>query len=274
MKSRSRTSVVVVGELCMDAFVSEQRVVLGGWAHNVALQLHSAGARASVISAVGTDELADMFFAEFKDADINADHVKVIPGETSHVDIVVDDSGQPIYLGGQLGVLAALHIDSTSEGFIREQDAASAVRYQPIAHLFDEFCALDLPNTLKIGDFAGISTHTGDANVVEEFAPRLDVIVKSLQGSDIEGIEFLHRIAVNYNKLVLVLLGSAGSMAFQGNNTFRQETVPLDARNTTGAGDAYLAHFIVEYLGSKSIQRSIERGNTAATRHILQQNQM
>jgi sugar/nucleoside kinase (ribokinase family) len=68
--------------------------------------------------------------------------------------------------------------------------------------------------------------------------------------------------------IIVVKLGPRGAVAFAGGVIFREETVPVIPLETTGAGDAFCAAFLMAWIRNRSIAECAALGNRAA-REVL-----
>lgn len=261
--------VASIGDCCVDIYPQKNKFFPGGSAFNVALQVHKTGAEASIISAVGTDAFAELFHTVCKTYKINAEHLSVIQGTTSNLKVQIDDRGKPSYTEWDLGVLRDYLPDDKCELFLEKQRAIRFVLFRPLAHIFDRFCQMRLSNTLKIADFAGITMYSEGIETIKRYIHNFDIFVKSLDESDTDALQFFEKIAYEEDKIVLVLLGAKGSIVFSKGKMYQQQAfTTTEVRDTTGAGDAYNASFIVTYLQTRNIEDAMYQGTLAATRTI------
>ncbi|HRV97186.1 MAG TPA: PfkB family carbohydrate kinase, partial [Aminobacteriaceae bacterium] len=63
---------------------------------------------------------------------------------------------------------------------------------------------------------------------------------------------------------VLVTLGAKGSLLVDSKEHLFVDPFPVKPVDTTGAGDAFIGAFIVEYLGSKDIKGAMKMANRYA----------
>ena len=263
-------SVTAIGDVCVDIYDDQGVMGPGGTAFNVAIQARKAGATTSIISAVGNDHLAQLPISVLRSDEINMQHLARMKGCTSTLRIRLDQSGKPSYSDWQLGALRDFSLTSIHERFLGQQHAARAVLYRPLRRVFEQFCAMRLPNTLKVGDFVSTSSYTYDIEIIRKYTDQLDILVRSIDHTDHRALQFLRTVAVDYNKIVLALLGEGGSIAFYGEANHYQQSTSVRVSNTTGAGDAYVAHFIVAYFENKNIPVAMERAARGAEEVIRQ----
>ena len=97
---------------------------------------------------------------------------------------------------------------------------------------------------------------------VEEILPYVDILkCDEIEAEKITGTGNLSKAARLINDLgpeiVLITRGEKGSILCHGNELKRIPVVPAEKTvDSTGAGDAYAAGFIVEYLRTKDPKRS------------------
>ena len=68
--------------------------------------------------------------------------------------------------------------------------------------------------------------------------------------------------------MVLATLGENGSVLFSGQKEYRQAATSVQTSDTTGAGDAYIAAFVIKYLRSRDIPAAMEQAARAAAQTI------
>ena len=71
-------------------------------------------------------------------------------------------------------------------------------------------------------------------------------------------------------KIVVVKLGSKGSMACRGNEIVQTGIVKVDAVDTTGAGDAYAAGFLYGWTKGWTLQQCVQLGSRVAAQTVAQ----
>ena len=63
--------------------------------------------------------------------------------------------------------------------------------------------------------------------------------------------------------LIVIKRGAAGSEAAQGSRRWRVAARPVEAIDTTGAGDAFVAAFLAARLSGADIEAALERAAAA-----------
>lgn len=263
-------SLTTIGDCCIDIYPDFKKTFLGGTAFNVAYNAKKAGFKSSIISLVGEDSSGDLFLQKAHEIVLNTMHLQRIPGHTSSVQIPLDSAKKPVFGAWDIGVLEQLRLTAGHKKFLQTQDVVRAILLKPLQKSFDQFCQMQLSNTFKVGDLAGGSIYSIDTQEIENYIPGLDMIVRSVDTSQTAELALLKELARKYNKIILASLGSDGSIVFTKDQEYFEPAFPVNVTDTTGAGDAYIAYFLLEYLQSKNIPSAMKEGAIAASRVITQ----
>ncbi|MEK7513933.1 MAG: carbohydrate kinase family protein, partial [Patescibacteria group bacterium] len=214
--------------------------------------------KASLISAVGTDDWGKKYISIFP--------VSSLSGKTSHVEITLDKHRSPSFSKWHLGALKKFSLNSTHKKFLSTQTAAHCVAIKPLKSILDKFCQMKLPGVFKSADFDGTTPYSFSIKEILPYLSGLDLIAKSVE--DNHSLSYLKKLAQEKNKIILATYGAQGSWVFNSSKTFFQPAIKTQAADTTGAGDAYLATFIISYLQTKNIQKAMLLSTQAATKTI------
>ncbi|KKS51560.1 MAG: Sugar kinase, ribokinase family [Candidatus Gottesmanbacteria bacterium GW2011_GWA1_42_26] len=258
-----------VGDLCIDNYLKYNESFPGGTAFNTAVNACESGARASIFSAIGTDTAAQIFQKAFVFYDIDSTHVKIFRGESSSINVSSNNKGQRYFSDWKLGVLKEYSFQPNDRKKLAEFDIAKITLFKPLQKLFDEFCQTSLPSTLKAADFAGSSQTSESIIVIPRYINQLDICIKSVSEKDTNSLSFLQRISIEYKKkILLALLGEKGSIAFLNGKSYKQRAIKTNVKDSNGAGDAYIAHFLISYLRKRDIPQAMFEASKAASEKI------
>ncbi|MFD3443523.1 ribokinase [Microbacteriaceae bacterium 4G12] len=283
-------SVLIVGSVTADLTTFSSRLpargetvlgddftlVLGGKGANQAVAAGLAGARTAMVACVGTDLFSDLVRDGLRDAGVNTDHVRSVPGPTGIAHIRVDASGEndivmvPLAnaalseeqidtafdeLGGDARVLLT-QLETpwalTQYAIRRAHDLGLTVVLDPApAAVLDEgiWPLVDIvtPNETEAGILTGISV-TDDESAIAA------------------GRWFTERGA----RHALVTLAAAGAVLVTADDVVRFPAIPATAVDTTAAGDAFAG-----YLGAslalgldlpEAIARAVSAGSLTVTK--------
>ena len=106
---------------------------------------------------------------------------------------------------------------------------------------------LDDPRTVIMSDL-DVSFFSG-SNLVEK-------------GEDPENM--LRELKKKTPGIIVMTLGKHGSMVYDGETIFRGKALPVEVVDTLGAGDCFIANFLVSRLKGDTIPESIKKGHQAA----------
>lgn len=252
--------VLGVGDNCIDDYVELGKKYPGGNALNVAVySSRYQDVKADYVGIMGTDENGKYMLEQIKENGLDTRHIIVEEGITSVTKILIRDGDRVFddYIEG-IQENAVLPYDKiptpqgydlihfTVWGFGREH--LKKLRESSDALLSCDFSGqLDDPRTdimsnLDVSFFSGSS-------LIEK-------------GDDPEHV--LRKLKEKTPGIVVITIGKHGSMVYDGENLFRGEAIPVDVVDTLGAGDSYIAGFLVSRLNGDSIEESIRKGHEAA----------
>lgn len=193
----------------------------------------------------------------------------ILPGKTSRVQINLDSQNRPIFHDWDLGILKSWLLSNAQLDFIAAQDIARCICLQPIIKIFKQFCRLK-SRVFKVADFSGGTRYSPSLKTISRSFPFLDLVVTSQHYHDKKTLNLLQSLAQRHHKICLVTLGSRGSQVFTKDRAHFEPTVKTKVADTTGAGDAYLAAFVIHYWQTKNIPLSMRLATKAAAEAIAQ----
>ena len=261
-----------MGDLTADVYVDTDTVKYGGAALNMAIWTKRLRARATIVSVVGSDTVGRGFLGFIRKQTLSASGVAKKRGRTSSIEIFLTD-GERRYGIWTPGVLAGYHLRKKDKALLKRQDAIVITVYPQYEHVLREFTAWKqtLHNgkrpliVINYGDLKGFESNL---SVVRRYIHLADILVFGLDKDKDESLINEIRDTTLSSQLSLFTLGKYGSIAWQNGRAFVEPAKETDAVDTTGAGDSFLAAFLVSYLTTGDIQESLEKGSLLATRVI------
>jgi len=188
-------------------------------------------------------------------------------GATSIQYIDQQPSGEKIFVRYEQGVLGDYRVGPREREVIASSDVLMAVVYAQIEGFFHSVMESPSPG-LRAVDFGDLSGVTGGVAIVERYLERFHVGFFGLNSTDVDLIGHLERLARSRGRLLVVTLGSDGSVALGGEERIACPALPVpEVIDTTGAGDAFAAGFLREYYDSGRVAESLAAGarNAALT---------
>ena len=255
-------AIAVVGSLNIDLIAYTQRVPgagetvmgdrfamgFGGKGANQAVMAARLGARVSMVGALGDDMYADMTFDNLARQGIDAAHVARVPGSSGVAPIWVEPDGtnRIIVVGGANDAVdPAVAADAVRS--MRRLDAVIGQLEIPQAVTTAAFQAARARGALTILNPAPAAPLSADLLAASDWLIPNEHELAILAGTgpiepddDAAFAAFAERIGSR----LLVTLGSRGAAVVSVDGSVaRVPAVPVNAIDTTGAGDAFVGAF-------------------------------
>ncbi|WP_170937069.1 MULTISPECIES: PfkB family carbohydrate kinase [Rhodomicrobium] len=256
------------------AMVAARRETAGGPARNVAAALAAWGERAVLISAIGDDAAGGLLIDSLGADGLGPEGIAVVGGmATGTTIIIVDATGEKAILIDPVAesVLAGIGRDLMPEpgdvvvANLYHPGAVTAAFAQAAACRAASVIDLELPEIERWGWDAAFETAAGagltltNRQVLSAWTASVGV-----EGTLEDGAERLARRLAGEGRRACVTLGDLGLVACDAGRIVRVPALPVKARDTTGAGDTFLAAFIhAERLG-KSFDDALALASAAA----------
>jgi sugar/nucleoside kinase (ribokinase family) len=250
----------------------------GGSAANFAVWAAHEGAGVRYVSRVGRDLSGDMLIRSLQDAGVTSAVRVVDQPPTGRVLVMVDHEGTR-RMWTYPGASATIAIDDLDSAWFDGLDAFhltgySLLRDGPRAAALEAFrlaragsssplCTLDPNPSHLIVDF-GLERYR---QMLTEY--RFDIIFPNLEeGALLTGCDAPRDIAaglLSISPMVVLTLGNRGCLAATRDGLLTVDAEPVEAvRDATGAGDAFAAGFVVEYLRSRDLHSAAHAANRLA----------
>jgi ribokinase len=219
----------------------------GGKGANQALAARRLGANVSLVAAIGDDELATLALALLRAEGVGLESCMVVEKCSTGVAVILVGSGGENLIGVAPGANALLE--------------PHTLHLDPSGPLI---CQLEVP----------IETVTRAAVTTSGFfcvnaAPARKVPVEVWQRADVVVVNETERdhygSALNDCRgLVVVTMGKLGAMALREGLVIAQATPPqVEAVDTVGAGDAFVATLAVSLLEDQGLEQALKRACAA-----------
>ncbi|MEM3832971.1 MAG: carbohydrate kinase family protein [Thermoprotei archaeon] len=247
------------------------RIVPGGSASNFAVAISRLGVATGLIASLGDDAFGQLIMNNLKNENIDISHIKVIKNfPTGIVTIFIDEHGERrmiAYRGANLMLskddidvryiksAKLVHLSGTKLDL--SEYISSIAKHEGLTVSFD-------PGSV-ISSMGIIKCKTVLSNTDILFVNRLEIIQLTGIQDILNGVYEL----INYGpSIVVVKLGSEGSLAVTKNKKIRVPAFKVKVINTTGAGDAFDAGFLKAFLFNMKIEDALKIGNAVAALSI------
>jgi sugar/nucleoside kinase (ribokinase family) len=300
LRSVRRPSVVVLGDLMLDVVVAPARAMSrgtdvpgrvlirqGGSAATTARWLSRLGARARLICSVGRDAIGRALVDTVARDGVNVRAVRVTGVATGRIGVVLGADGERSFVADRgaadhlqpgdlrdswLENVALFHLPAYS--LLGEPLGSAALRALELARAGGALVSLDLASTRPL--------LAGGRRRASALLRRVDADLLLATGGEADALVGAGRLEdlLDLAPIVVVKRGVEGAtvLALEDATRLRFEvaTRPLATVDSTGAGDAFDAGFIVSWLGSLAVgrppvgalQRATLAGHRAAARHL------
>lgn len=265
--------IVGLGEVLWDIYAEER--YLGGAPANVAIHSQRLGARGVVASAVGEDDLGDEIIETLEEQGLDASCIQRCSARpTGTVGVKLNGEGVPEftcsedvafdYIRWEDGLeRLASQADAVVVGTLGQRNAVSRQTIQKFLEkaagtvVFDvNFREWNETTSRAVGETL---TSTDILKLNENELTQLREAFHQKKKGMIAFLDWLvreHRL-----KIVALSLGARGCFLTDGKARVLSPGVRVDAVDTTGCGDGFVAGLIVEYLEGASLEETAEFAN-------------
>ena len=249
--------VIGVGDNTVDRYLDLGMMFPGGNAVNVAVLTHRYGHPASYLGWLGDDAHGRLILDALCAEQVDTSRCRVVQGPNAHNVVSLVD-GERIFGAYDHGVCAQIALTEEDLDFIGQHDLVHTSTY---SHLERDIERLSAVSPFLSCDFADRS----DPEYFSSFLPWINFALVSYPGYSVSETEDLMRwMLAQGPEVVLITRGAEGAMASDGRQIHRQGIVETEVVDTLGAGDAFAARFLVEYLCGASIPNALEAASTSA----------
>ena len=261
--------LTVFGEILWD--ITEEEKNIGGAPFNFAAHAAKLGAQACLISAVGRDELGDAALRECRQKNVSTDCIAHVDYPTGRCMVSLSE-GTPVYdLSGDMAYDHIPMPEGLSEaqalyfGTLAQRGAQSRETLRRLLsqkQLFDEiFLDINIRQDYYSDELIDESIRTATILKIS----REEIHVLKLSGNT---EEICLQLINKYSnlKMIIVTLDSDGAFVYErGGRITYGEKPDCHVISTVGAGDAFSAAFLVNYLEGHSIAECLQEATALAS---------
>lgn len=253
--------VATVGDNCIDRYLPPvDRNLVGGNALNVAAGLRCHGHGVSYVGAVGDDDEGRAVLMAARALGIDLDQVSVVSGRTGVTTVRLRAGGEREFVEEVLG---------TSEDFVPPAAAVALLAGCAWVHAASlgtdgSWIAEVAARSVRVSyDFS----HPHDRSRMAALCPHLEVAFLSLPGGGPrDGLELARSVTALGARTAVVTLGAAGSVGSRNGAAIHRPALEVEAVDTLGAGDAYIAGAVDALLAGADLDQAMTAGTADAAR--------
>ncbi len=256
--------IICIGDNVCDCYHYKNKYYPGGNCVNVAVNAKKNGAQESAyIGIFGTDDKAAHLKYALAQEGIITDRSRTMEGKTGQPGVFLDEAGDRIfrsYTGDTVASIAKLRMNLQDLEYIKDYDICHTSCYSWLEE--------ELPKLAKIIDISyDFSSHI-DTRQIEQVAPWIKYAFVSVSEKNVQEIEQLILEFDRYpNVEVLGLtMGKDGALFVQGNKRYLKKPAKANVVDTMGAGDSFIAAFLVNWQDGKNMEDSLVKATQSAAR--------
>lgn len=237
----------------LDYFPQQKKYYAGGNSLNQAIWFKKLGFKSSFIGAIGTDDSGNLIEQLLNKNHVDVSHLYRVQGITANNQIINDKKGERFGVEGawQNGVYDTFLLSEHDWAYIENFEIWST---HVNGRNFLESLRRKKTNNFLVVDFL----HFNNYELLIEGFNTIDI---AYFGGCSGQLNDLIKISKDFKGLIVLTLGSEGSIAIRSGETHFQPALPLErVIDTTGCGDAFQSGFTVNYFVSQDIKRSLQTG--------------
>jgi fructokinase len=257
-------TIVGLGELLWDCLPAGRQ--LGGAPANFAYISTVLGNRGVIASRVGNDALGEEAIRQLQERMVECEYIQ---SDTKHptgiAEVGLNPQGQPSFEIAEGAAWDSLEWSPEWKALAQRADAVCfgtlAQRSAESGETIQSFLKNTAPNTLRVFDVnlrqnyysaEILATSCGLADLVkmneDEFPTVLELLRLPREGVEMSAQRMIEACHL---KLVCITRGASGSLLVADNSSHSHPGIPCKVVDSVGAGDAFTAGLVHEYLHKK-----------------------
>ncbi|MEQ8520469.1 MAG: carbohydrate kinase [Cytophagales bacterium] len=270
-------NILVFGEIVWD--IIEEKEHLGGAPLNFAAHTAQLGNNLSIVSAVGKDRLGSQALQELAKLSIDTQFVQVLKKAMTGTVQVKLDHGQPKYRIIEKVAYDFIDFDEMDTRLLSEFDVfyfgTLAQRNwksrNTLAKIFTHcsfqhiFCDLNLRKACYSKEI--IASSIAQCTMLKLNDEEVEEVSKLLFDTNAAGLtEFWEMLSNRFSnvKIMIITLGKEGCRIITKDDDLHIPAEPCLVKDTIGAGDAFSAAFVNEYLKQGDLELAGRKANKMA----------
>ena len=230
--------LVAVGDNVVDWYIEQDAMFPGGNAFNVAVLARRLGMPTGYVGKLGNDRAGQGMRATLEREGVDAVRTRVEAGPNWVCRVVLRD-GDRKFLGSDRGVYTPLELDDEDLTYIRGFDLLHTSIHSEVEPFLRRLAGTGVRIAFDYSD-------RYDDAYLEQTSPYVEIAFLSLAERDSEAARgLLAKVRALGPETAVVTLGAAGSLASEGSSVHAESAAPVEVEDTMGAGDAFIAGFLV-----------------------------
>jgi fructoselysine 6-kinase len=250
--------VIGVGDNTVDQYCHLGLMFPGGNAVNVPVLAHRYGHPASYLGWLGADRPGRLILQALGEEGVDTSRCRVIEGPNAFCEVSQVD-GERVFGRSDHGVTRQISLNAADLEFVRRHDVAHTSIY---SHIEAQLESLSQAARRLSFDF---SRGPSRAYLVDVL-PCIYVAFVSCAGwPEAATGDLVRWMQAQGPEVVVATRGHESALATDGRQMIHQDVVEVkEVVDTLGAGDAFAARFLIEYLGGADIRDALAAAAAAA----------
>ena len=245
-----------LGNNTVDKYVTQGMMYPGGNAVNVAVLARRYGLETSYVGWIGNDIYGKLILDSLEEEGVDTSYTHVKEDINNFTEIYLSD-GDRTFGNSRQGASSKFKPSSSDMEFLSKHNLIHTSYYSRMEPYLDKLSKLD-----SVISFDFTDEYTTD--YIDKNIPYVDIGIFSISDKKIDDIKsFMERLYSKGLKIVICTAGSSGSYLYDGQFYF-QPIVKAEIIDTLGAGDGFIARFLVEYLRKTNIQEALKQAAISA----------
>lgn len=253
--------ILAFGDNVVDCYRDQNIMFPGGNCVNHAVFARRAGAETAYAGAVCDDVAGRLIRQALVEEGVDVSLLRIEPGPTAYC-VIETQAGERTFVGANLGVsiIAPLPADLARLG---DFDAVHTGRSSHV----DDWLPAFRQATRVSYDLATVH----DPDRIARVAPNCFLLAFSASGlSDTQALALAERARAGGSEWSLVTRGGEGALLLGPDGAYRAPIHPVEAVDTLGAGDTFIANTLVGLLRGTPPQAVLQDAAQAAARTCLE----
>lgn len=242
--------LIGIGDNVVDKYVDLGKMFPGGNALNVAVLSKRYGLDSAYIGCLGSDRAGKHILNTLKEEGVDVARIILLEGANAYCNVALIDSDRT-FMGSDKGVSKNIKLDLEDLEYIKTYDLIHTSIYSGIEDL------LPILKNTKVRISFDYSNDYSEEYIKKTIAY---VDYAFFSGSEIPESnirEFQKKISSMGPELVLVTKGDKGAYLYYRGQYYEQSIVETEVIDTLGAGDGFIARFLVGILKEEDIQEAL-----------------
>jgi ribokinase len=270
--SQNRFQLALGGKYFTDYFYES----IGGGAVNVAIGAKRNGLKTTLVAKIGNNPFKKLIYHELEEKKIPFDYCQLEDDYQNISVILLSVNGEKTVINYRNQHEQMFHNDHVKKHLFNTRWVYFSNVYY--LSLSERIKLMQELKTRQIGVAINLGIKDCRRNIsqLERLIKNSDIIIinayefAEMVKKDYQQLNFRSKLTNQFSflqdKLVVVTDGEKGSYAYWANNYFFQPAEKVSKIiDTTGAGDAYTAGFLAEYIKTNNLQQAMSKGSQFAT---------